>query len=311
MKAKIIPTVLVSFVLGLSLIGCASPARHAPDERDAIAPFPSVDEGENPSSPVVPDIPDVPDAPDSNGAAQERPPEDGTDAPANAPSDEKPTVAPPKDDFSKTDVLLCSTTNGLNVRRGAGASYAVLGVLDKGDMVMPVGRSGAWYEILYMGGRAYVSASYLTEVSFRKASDATERVIAEGKKLLGIPYVYGAQRYHFGNGILNTRFDGKSYDCSSLTQYIFKLGANKNLGMTSREQSLQGREIKRGEIRRGDLLFFTNSSRFDKTGLERIGHVALYLGDNIILHTASDHAVIEPITDLRSSYFITARRLLD
>lgn len=187
----------------------------------------------------------------------------------------------------------------------------MLGSLDKGDMVKPIGRSGDWYEILYLGASAYISASHVTEVSFEKTGDSIESVITEGKKLLGIPYVYGAQRYHFGNGSLNPAYDGKSYDCSSLMQYIFKAGADIDLAMTSRAQSLQGTEVKRTEIRRGDLLFFTNASRFNKTGLERIGHVALYLGDNIILHTASDHAVIEPISELRNSYFICARRIID
>lgn len=178
-------------------------------------------------------------------------------------------------------------------------------------MVMPISKADGWYEIWYLGGSAYISASYVAEATFQKADDKIEQVITEGKKLLGIPYVYGAQRYHFGNGSLNSAYDGKSYDCSSLMQYIFKVGANVNLAMTSREQSLQGKEISRENIRRGDLLFFTNASRYNNTGLERIGHVALYLGDNMILHTASDHAVIEPISTTRSTYFITARRVID
>lgn len=225
---------------------------------------------------------------------------------------EEPRIPPANEEVEEnTDTLLRCTANSLYVRKGAGTSYAVLGSLDKGDMVMPIRKTGDWYEVWYLGASGYVSASYLTEVTFDKGSDKIEQVITEGKKLLGIPYVYGAQRYHFGNGSPNSKFDGKSYDCSSLMQYIFKVGANVNLAMTSREQSLQGKEIPRNKIQRGDLLFFTNSSRVNKTGLERIGHVALYLGDNIILHTASDHAVIEPISDLRNSYFVTARRLVD
>ncbi|MDE7208316.1 MAG: C40 family peptidase [Clostridia bacterium] len=44
--------------------------------------------------------------------------------------------------------------------------------------------------------------------------------------------------------------------------------------------------------------------------MERVGHVALYLGDNYILHTASDHAVIEEISAKRWSYFIVAKRFI-
>ncbi|MDE7106871.1 MAG: C40 family peptidase, partial [Clostridiales bacterium] len=239
------------------------------------------------------------------------PSESPSETPPQPETSKPPQTATTPEEVTNTDTLLRCTANSLNVRQGAGTSYSILGTLDKGDMVMPVNKSDGWYEIWYLGASAYVSASYLTEVTFEKASDKIEQVISEGKKLLGIPYEYGAQRYHFGNGALNAAYDGKSYDCSSLMQYIFKIGANVNLAMTSREQSLQGKEISREEIRRGDLLFFTNASRFNNTGLECIGHVALYLGDNIILHTASDHAVIEAISDVRSSYFITARRVID
>ena len=57
-------------------------------------------------------------------------------------------------------------------------------------------------------------------------------------------------------------------------------------------------------------MFFTNASRKNNTGIERVGHVAIYLGGNYILHTASDHAVIEPISATRWSYYITTRDVL-
>ena len=57
-------------------------------------------------------------------------------------------------------------------------------------------------------------------------------------------------------------------------------------------------------------MFFTAVSRYNKTGVERIGHVALYLGENYILHTASDHAVIEQISDTRWGYYIVARDVM-
>ena len=50
-------------------------------------------------------------------------------------------------------------------------------------------------------------------------------------------------------------------------------------------------------------------SRKDKVGVERVGHVALYLGDNWILHTASDYAKIEQISAKRWSYFIQGQRI--
>jgi cell wall-associated NlpC family hydrolase len=57
-------------------------------------------------------------------------------------------------------------------------------------------------------------------------------------------------------------------------------------------------------------MFFTNETRKNKTGVERIGHVALYLGDNLILHTASDYAKIESISSARWSFFIQGQRII-
>lgn len=93
-------------------------------------------------------------------------------------------------------------------------------------------------------------------------------------------------------------------------QYIFLYGGGVLLDVTTRTQVVQGTPVARKDIQRGDLLFFTNSSRYDKEGVERIGHVALYLGDNYILHTASDYARAEQITQARWNYYITARRVL-
>lgn len=202
--------------------------------------------------------------------------------------------------------------NGLNVRKGAGSGYASLGSLDKGDMVAYVGEEDGWYKTYYRGQVAYVSASsaYTELYSMKRAADGVESVIAEGCKLLGTPYVYGAVRYHNGSGKLLSGFTTEEFDCSSLMQYIFYTGAGVCLNLTTRTQIAQGSKVETGDLQRGDVMFFTNASRVNKTGVERVGHVALYLGDNYILHTASDYAVIEQISATRRSYFIQANRII-
>ncbi len=141
-------------------------------------------------------------------------------------------------------------------------------------------------------------------------SERAESVIGVAKTLLGYPYVWGSQRYHRGNGILNTNFVAGEFDCSALTQYAYYKGAGVLLDVTTRTQVKQGTPVGFDDLERGDLMFFTNSSRYRLTGTERVGHVAIYLGDNYILHTASDHAVIEPISPSRRAYFIEGRRVL-
>lgn len=304
MKGKILIASLC-VLFGMHAAGCAS-RQTAQEEASVSEEFVLPETGEGEAEQGLPQVPTEEETP------AETPQETPEETSQEKPQEQTPpkTTQPDTPPVVQTDTLVRATTNGVNVRSGAGTGYAVLGTLDATDMAMPTRTVGNWQEILFRGGVGYVSSAYMRKVSFAKGSETVERVIDEGKKLLGIPYVFGAARYHWGNGVRNANFSINSFDCSSLMQYIFKKGANVDLAMTSREQSVQGKKVARADIRRGDLLFFTNASRVNKTGVERIGHVALYLGDNIILHTASDHAVIEPISAQRSAYFITARRVL-
>lgn len=210
-------------------------------------------------------------------------------------------------------VYVSVLVNGLNVRTGAGTDSGTLGQAEKGTLLKCAGKRGNWYETFFRGKTAYVSAEekYTGTVKLNTGSKKTEKIIEEGVKLLGTPYVYGAARLHDGKGVLLKNFTTAQFDCSSLMQYIFYRGAGILLDVNTRTQIKQGERVAWEDIRRGDLLFFTNASRKDKTGIERVGHVALYLGGNYILHTASDFAKIEQITPLRKSYFIEGRRVTE
>ena len=99
-------------------------------------------------------------------------------------------------------------------------------------------------------------------------------------------------------------------DCSGFVGAVYQNVYHKKLHRTVADiYKLDCKRVGKRGVKQGDLLFFTNSSRYNKTGVERIGHVALYLGDNYILHTASDYAVIEQISSTRWGYYIEARRV--
>ncbi len=238
-------------------------------------------------------------------------PEDSEDDAIDSDSPEKEENT----DSEKADkaTYVRSKVDGLNLRAGPGTQYSSVGHINKGDMVTLISKEGSWYRTLYKNKTAYISAgdSYTEIFSMEKhENEQIEKVIAEGLNLLGFPYVYGAIRLHNGKGIKLSNFNSGEYDCSSLMQYIFYYGADILLNMTTRTQVTQGNHVEKSEIERGDLIFFTNSQRYNKTGVERIGHVALYLGENYILHTASDYAVIEEISARRWSYYIETRRFL-
>lgn len=211
----------------------------------------------------------------------------------------------------KTSYIECVCTN-LNIRSGAGMGYTSLGKAEKGTLFAYLGTENGWYKTYYKGAAAYLSAnsSYTRVVDMERGSDSVESIISEGVKLIGTRYVYGAVRLHDGYGNLLSGFTAEEFDCSSLIQYIFYYGADVLLQVNTRTQVYQGQAVDRADLRRGDCIYFTNSSRYNNTGVERVGHVALYLGDGYILHTASDYCKIEKMNETRWGYYIEARRFV-
>ena len=220
----------------------------------------------------------------------------------------EPEPEPPKITYAK--YIRC-TGNNVNIRSGAGTDFATLGQAEKGENYAVVGKSGSWYKTYYRGKTAYIYASYAAVLSIAQSeNEKVESVIEEGYKLLGVPYVYGAVRFHDGKGKLLGGFSAQKFDCSSLVQYVFYKGAGKLLQVNTRTQVKQGEYVAKKDLQRGDCIFFTNESRKHLSGVERIGHVAIYLGDNYILHTASDFARIEKISSTRWSHYVEARRFV-
>lgn len=281
---RMICALMAAVVLALTPLSACSRG----EETSAL---PRTPEYLEPKSPEIPEAPEVP-APEIPEVPETPPPE----------------PAPSVRQADYVEALV----NGLNIRTGAGTAFPSLGQVQKGELLQYAGQSGNWYETRYCGKRAYVSADprYTAIAKLNTGEEKTESVIEHGLALLGTPYVYGATRLHDGKGNFLRGFSSDAFDCSSLMQYIFYFGAGELLDVTTRTQIKQGEKIEKEDIARGDLLFFTNASRYGNTGIERVGHVALYLGGNYILHTASDFAKVEQITPLRRSYFLEARRVL-
>ncbi len=108
------------------------------------------------------------------------------------------------------------------------------------------------------------------EPHWKQVADA---IIAEGTQYFGVPYVFGT-----------ARFDDKAFDCSSYVQFLYA-HQGIELGYNSREQAVQGQEIPFMNMRRGDLMFFSDEDFPNETGLDKVRHVGIYMGDGQILHT--------------------------
>lgn len=219
-------------------------------------------------------------------------------------------VPPEEDDEERRKTYILSNANGIRIRSGAGTNYSVIGQIEKNDMLSFKGKAGNYYITTYKEKTGYIHADYCSLVEFGVASEQVEKAITFGTELLGYPYVWGSERYHWGNGVLNKNFVNGEFDCSAFVQYVYYKTNNVLLEVTSRAQSTEGELVDKKDLKRGDLMFFTNASRKDKVGIEKVGHVGIYFGDNYILHTASDYAVLEPISATRWSYYLHSRRVV-
>jgi len=120
------------------------------------------------------------------------------------------------------------------------------------------------------------------------SSKAGQDVVAEAKKYLGTPYVWGGS---------NTN----GFDCSGLVQYVYKqLGVD--IGRTTYDQVKQGTSVAKKDLQAGDIVFFGDASSPH--------HEGMYIGDGKFIQAPKTGDVVK-ISQLNSrSDYAGARRIL-
>ncbi len=109
-------------------------------------------------------------------------------------------------------------------------------------------------------------------------------------KLKTSAYSFLGARYRFGGNSRN------ALDCSSFVQQVFR-EQKVSLPRTAREQFHVGNEVMRGDLRKGDLVFFQTYARFPS-------HVGIYLGDRKMIHASSrDRRVV--ISSMDTPYYLS------
>ena len=112
------------------------------------------------------------------------------------------------------------------------------------------------YDFLYTGGETYNYDVILMD-----------NLMDEAVSHIGTPYRYGSK-------------GPKTFDCSGFTSYVFRQQHNQFIGASSREQYAKHTPVKRDELQRGDLVFFTSPR--NRHG---VGHVGIVVDVDSTDHT--------------------------
>jgi len=134
----------------------------------------------------------------------------------------------------------------------------------------------------------------------RVINDIRERVIQEGLKYLGTPYQYNSDRSSTA-----------TFDCSDFVRRTYFDATGTWIPSNSRTQAAYVRENGKvttnwRNLRRADLMFFADPS----TG--KINHVAIYMGDEQILHATSTKGVnVQKMNSYWNTRFTFGGNILD
>jgi cell wall-associated NlpC family hydrolase len=189
-------------------------------------------------------------------------------------------------------------TADLNVRTEPSTDSEILTVLDKGVVVAVTGTTGSWSKITLPSASnsssldvedAYVKTKYLTKgtslkttTTVKKVSVSTSKgtqVINYAKKFVGNPYRWGGESLT------------KGADCSGFIKAVYK-HFGKSLPHSSYSLRSVGTKVSSlSKAKAGDIICYN-------------GHVALYMGNNKIVHASNVK------TGIKISYNASYRKIV-
>ena len=176
----------------------------------------------------------------------------------------------------------------LKVRSGPGTKYKQWTTIRREETYIVTNQLDGWVEIeidedsdkgYISTSNNYIEVRYALDqaIEFHPATTGPTQLRTNIKntalKYIGGTYVWG------GNTL------GAGVDCSGFVQQIFKL-FGVTLPRVSREQAKSGVAVSFGNKKVGDLVFYTNSNGV-------VDHVAIYIGNNQVVHAASTKAGIK------------------
>lgn len=220
-----------------------------------------------------------------------------------------------------------NVTTSLRMRSDASTSSSIIGTLYSGNTFDIHGEKNGWHYIKFNGKFGYVHGNYVQKTNEGSNGESNnnsnnsesnqgkyEAVLNAMKKNLGTPYVFGGSGEIITDSLISSlknKFPGQQYDvpsqyrngnyrafdCSGLMQWGFKQ-AGINLGRTTYDQVKAGQAVSRGNIKPGDLVFYSD-----------LNHVGMYVGDGKWLESPRTGSQVR-IADIPWSKIGQIRRVL-
>lgn len=171
------------------------------------------------------------------------------------------------------------TTETLRVREYATTDSQIVSTVSKDEELYIIEELDGWLKVELDNFTGYISSEYVTTaVSLKTGNTMKELNYGDGisdtrvdlvnfaLQFVGNPYVWGGES--LTNGV----------DCSGFTMKVYER-YGIYLPHYSASQPSYGVKISRSELKPGDLIFYSSSSRID--------HVAIYIGNGQVVHAAN------------------------
>lgn len=178
--------------------------------------------------------------------------------------------------------------SSLTIRKSASTTAAALTTVKKNAAVQVLTTGTTWVKVKANGKIGYAKGCYITLTNGGTASapySKGQQIIAYAKKFLGNRYVYG------GTSLTN------GTDCSGFTMRIYQ-HFGYSIPRTSAQQRYCGKKVASlSKAQAGDLICY-------------YGHVALYMGNNQIIHASNAKDGIKISTNAAYRSIAAIRRVI-
>lgn len=121
-----------------------------------------------------------------------------------------------------------------------------------------------------------VNSLKLTLRSAKMAPKATPRLLARAREMILRSKIVKVARAQIGDKYVAGQDGPNAFDCSGLTNYVYKVAASKDISRSSFTQYRQSNRISKKSLRPGDLVFYF------KRGAH---HVGVYIGAGKMVHS--------------------------